>query len=71
MAENIMMATIKLKNRRVSMGRFSADGSYVMVFKNLDMLAEKGQRVRITKLRLSAEAMDALVNLYFNFRGTI
>jgi len=67
----LMMSTIKLKNRRVSMGRLDVDGSYAMVFRNLDPHAKKGQRVRNTKLRLSAEAMDALINLYFNSRGSL
>lgn len=66
---DLTMYRQKLKNRRVSMG--TLNGTYYMIFKALDREAPKGQRVRVTKLSLSTEAMDAVVNLYFFKRGEL
>ena len=61
--EEFLMLRIKLENRRVSLGRME-NGNYGIEFKMLDREQEKGERVRITRLRLSEEAMQALAFLY-------
>jgi hypothetical protein len=48
------------------MGR-TREGDFTLMFRVLDKNAEKGQRVRVTKLKLSPDAMDAVVNLYFHY----
>ena len=66
----LTMKVIRLKNRRVSMARLP-DGSFAFQFRILDKQAEKGQRVRVTRLCLSPEAMDAVASLYMCEIGTI
>lgn len=61
--EEFTMLRIKLENRRVYLGRMG-DGDYGVMFKMLRPEREKGKRVRTIRLRLSEEAMEALVFLY-------
>lgn len=61
--EEFIMLQVKLENRRVSLGRME-NGDYGIMFKILDREKWKGERVRVTRLRLTKEAMEALAFLY-------
>jgi hypothetical protein len=55
---------IKLKNRRVWMGR-DAEGNWCIQLKRLG-----DKQICLTNIRLSPEAMEAVVDLYFVIRDS-
>ena len=61
--EEFIVLRIKLKNRRVYLGRME-NGDYKIAFKMLEPEQGKGERVRTTRLRVSEEAREALVFLF-------
>jgi len=58
---NIKVKTIRLKNKRVMLGKIPG-GGYAMSFKRLE-----GREVITTDLCLSDEAMEALFTLYSSY----
>jgi hypothetical protein len=62
----IKMLTVKLKNRRVSMGRH--DNSFLIKTKRLPDNEEKakGERIHKEQICFSMEAMRAIINCYMH-----
>lgn len=68
MAKQYSGLTAKLHNRRVHLGRCEDDDSYCIKFKRLPDEDEK-ERVVVTELGLSGEAMETLVELFLHLNG--